>query len=230
MLFASMTIEVLRWMFVGAVVVMLIVGNIAPEPTVLGISEQWTNGYYHFAGGTSLAGMAMAMAIFGLYLLLMFSDPNGISEPLPGVFRRFVAFCLDFVLAVMMTVPFVGILPVLSEWKRTGVFQWSFGRTEYVSTDGWLSGIGVALGSVALVIYYAWPLVRGKPSPGACIAGYQIVADEGTRLTPRVALQRTLLGLVAVAFPYISPFVWRDRSKGKFWLDRVCHTRAVKAN
>jgi uncharacterized RDD family membrane protein YckC len=124
--------------------------------------------------------------------------------------------------------PIVGILPTLTEWRRTGVFEWNFERTTHAAGDGWLIGIATTSCFVALIIYYAYPLIRRRPSPGACIAGYQIIADEDATITPQKAVLRTLLGFVATSAWYLAPFIARDRKQGKFWLDKVFDTRAVK--
>lgn len=69
--------------------------------------------------------------------------------------------------------------------------------------------------------------VRRRPSPGTCIVGYQIVAEDGVELTLPKALLRTLLGFIALCAAYLAPFVQRDRKNGKFWLDKVFRTQAV---
>jgi hypothetical protein len=58
--------------------------------------------------------------------------------------------------------------------------------------------------------------------------GYQIVADQGVKMTWRKALLRTLLGFVATCGCYIAPFIARDKQRGKFWLDKVFGTHAEK--
>jgi len=171
--------------------------------------------------------LAFAVGIIFLYLLLPYTEPAELGQPLPGVFRRFVAFWIDFVLAMVAVAPVVGIVPMLTEWKRTGVFSWSFIRATHAPGDGLLITAGLLLTLVALVFYYALPLVWGKPSPGTCIAGYQVVSDDGVTLTLRTAVLRTMLGFIAACGPYIAPFIGRDRKKGKFWLDNVFHTRAM---
>ena len=147
--------------------------------------------------------------------------------PLPGVFRRFVAFFLDFILAMVLIGAIVGFLPTLAEWKRTGTFQWQFERTLYAPSDGWLTAAEAILLIPGLVFYFVFPLTRLRPSPGACIAGYQIVPDDGIAISVRTAILRTLLGFIALCAAYLAPFVARDRKKGKFWLDAVFGTRAL---
>jgi uncharacterized RDD family membrane protein YckC len=107
------------------------------------------------------------------------------------------------------------------------VFQWNFQRATHAPGDGWLTFTGIALCVAALVFYYAFPLTRCRPSPGACILGYQIVSDEGVTINARTAILRTLLGFVATCAAYLAAFVVRDRKKGKFWLDAVFGTRAL---
>jgi uncharacterized RDD family membrane protein YckC len=215
-----------RWLFVGLLVVLLFVGTVA-EPTSIGVWAHWSDNRYLFGGGTQPWALVFAALVIGLYLLLMYSVPVGLGKPLPGVVRRFVAFWLDFVLAMMAVAPIFGVLPTLTEWRRTGVFKWVFERPNAAPGDGLLIAAQVLVISVALVFYYAFPLVRCRPSPGTCIVGYQVVADNGVTLTLRTALLRTLLGVFALMLAYFAPFIGRDKKNGKFWLDKVFGTRAV---
>jgi uncharacterized RDD family membrane protein YckC len=224
-----MKVRKIRWLFIAALTALLIVSFVYELPTIGALAE-WTNGRYRFAGGTAPLSLAYALLVIGLYLLLMYASPSDVGEPLPGVFRRFVAFLLDFMLAMSAVAPILGVLPALTEWRRTGVFAWNFERTTPAPEDTLLATIGLVFCSVGLGFYYALPLIRGRPSPGACIVGYQIIPDEGTTISFRTALLRTLLGFIAVCSAYLAPFVARDRKKGKFWLDRVFGTRAVKLN
>ena len=157
----------------------------------------------------------------------MYTVPSGLGNPLPGVVRRFVAFWLDFVLAMMAVAPIFGVLPALTEWRRTGVFKWVFERPNAAPGDGLLIAAQALVISVALVFYYAFPLLRRRPSPGTCMVGYQVIAEDGTTLNVRTALLRTLLGLIALCVAYLAPFIERDSKNGKFWLDKVFGTRAV---
>lgn len=222
-----MNAKELRWLFVAVLGVTIFLGNIS-EPATFGISQQWTNDNYRFAGGTHPVALTLALLIAVLYMLLMFAPPTDLGEPLPGVFRRFVTFWLDFTLAMILIVPIMGILPALTEWKRTGIFQWHFERTLHATGDGWLTGAGLTLVVMGLVFYFAFPLIRRRPSPGACITGYQIVPEDGRAMTVRTAVLRTLLGFIATCAAYLAPFIARDRTKGKFWLDAVFGTRALK--
>jgi len=217
----------LRWPLVGLVAVVFVASGLNP-PTTLGLSIVWSNSQYSITGGTEPWALSLAVLIILSYFVLMYAEPSENRIPLPGVFRRFVAFWLDFMIAMMVIGPIAGILPVLVEWKRTRIFAWTFERSAPAPSDLLLSWTVFALAGATLIAYFAWPLVRRRPSPGACIVGYQVVPDEGTSLNLGRAILRTFLGFIATCAAYLAPFVAREQKKGKFWLDKVFGTRAVR--
>jgi len=222
-----MKVAEVRWLLVILLVGVLFISFKGSAPT-MGVSTEWRNGEYVFSGGTHPLGLLLAAVGAGLYLLLMLAEPPTIVATLPGLFRRFAAFCIDFLLAMTIGTPILGILPVLIEWRRTGEFAWTIERTEYARGDLLLSLIGLLLASAVLFSYFLLPLLRDRPSPGACILGYQIVSDSGVPLRFWIAVARCALGFVAVTAWYIAFFVARDKERGKFWLDRVFATHAAK--
>jgi hypothetical protein len=223
-----MTTKLLKWPFIGLLAAFVVATNVA-ENSTFGISSEWssTSGY-RLSGGTQPWALAFSLVAIGLYFLLMQAQPTPLSDPLPVVFRRFVAFWLDFVIAIIVVAPILGIVPMLTEWRRTGIFRWHFERSAHVSGDGLLTFGTVLVGGAALVLYYALPLLWCRPSPGTCIAGYQVIPDTGVKLTLRTVILRTLLGFLAVAGAYLVPFGERNRKQGKFWLDKVFNTHAMR--
>ncbi len=223
-----MTTKHLKWPFIALLVAYVFAENIA-ENSTFGISSEWssTSGY-RFSGGTQPWALAFSLVVIGLYILLMKAEPTSLGDPLPTVFRRFVAFWLDFILATVAVAPILGVVPMLTEWTRTGIFMWHFQRSTHESGDGWLSFGLASIGIAAIVFYYALPLLLSRPSPGTCIAGYQVIPDDGITLTRRTAIYRTLLGFLAVAAACVTPFRERDRQQGKIWLDKIFNTRALK--
>ena len=222
-----MKVSEIRWLLLTLLVGALVVSFRGPVPT-MGVSAEWKNGQYLFSGGTHPVGLLFGAIVAGLYLLLMRSEPATFVATLPGLFRRFGAFWIDFLFAMTFVTPIFGIIPVLTEWRRTGEFAWTIERTEYMKGDLFLSLISALLAFGALFLYFLVPMLRNKPSPGACILGYQIVTDSGVPLRFWIGFARCILGFVAIASWYIAPFIARDKQGGKFWLDRVFSTHAVK--
>ncbi|MGB0066273.1 MAG: RDD family protein [Terracidiphilus sp.] len=228
MLLSKMKSKYFRWVFLAALTPIAILGFVGGEPTHLGASIEISDDGYRFAGGTDPWALVYAALVILLYICLLRSEPGEQGEPMPGVLRRFVAFWIDFALGMIAIIPIIGLLPATMEWKRTGVFVWNFERTIPAPGDGLLAGTGALLGFAGLVFFYAWPLMRLLPTPGSCIMGYRIVGDEGSAVTVRSRLLRVLLGFIATSAWPIAPFISRDKRRGKFWLDKVFKTQAVK--
>jgi hypothetical protein len=215
-----------RWIFVGLLLASWMTAVLS-ESQITGAAAVWSNGRYRFSGGTQPWLLAFALLIVIAYCISMTTTVAEPGPPLPGLARRFLAFWLDFIFAMTAVAPVIGILPVVVEWRRTGVFAWAFQRDTPSAGDQRSLFGSVGLSLVILFVYYLVPLIRRRPSPGACIVGYQIVSDEGRSLTVEDAVMRTLLGIVALVGWVVAPFLYREPKKGKFWLDRVFNTRAV---
>jgi len=216
----------LRWPLVGLMAVIICAIAVNP-PTTLGLQVETSNGQYCFAGGTQPWALCLAALIILAYFVLMYAEPSPNRIPVRGLFRRFVAFWLDFFIAMMVAGPIAGILPTIVEWRRSGIFEWSFQRNIPVAGDSLLGWAAFIVAFAVMVSYFSWPILRNRPSPGTCILGYQVVPEEGTSLSLRRALLRTLLGFIAVCGAFAA-FIGRNQKKGQFWLDRIFSTRAVR--
>ena len=223
-------VENLRWTFVLTLAVVLVGMLLQSAPLTIGVSQQWSNGQYHLAAGSSPWLLLVAVWISVLYFLLLSAEPHRSGTALEGVVQRFFAFFLDFVVAMIVIAPIVGIVPMLFEWRRTGVFRWHFERHVWVGSDSWITYGPMPLIFAALLFYFVFPLMRGRPSPGTCILGYQVVSE--TEQVPNFdkASLRSLLCIFALLIWPISAFAGRDRKKGQFWVDKICKTRAVRFN
>jgi hypothetical protein len=222
-----MNVKRIRWFFISLLGLVTFFAILSPAPVTLGASSTWTNGNYRFAGGTHPAALVVAALFTILYFALMVVAPPELGEALPGVVRRFFAFWLDFIIAMIVIGPAFGIFATIAEWRRTGVFVWMFERETSAPTDILLTTGGASLVFVLLLFYFVIPLVRRRPSPGSCITGYQIISDAGECLTLRKAILRTILGFLAMSMWPLTPFIARQRKKGKVWFDREFSTHAV---
>lgn len=219
MLVCNMSAKHFQWLFLAVLAALLAFMSNLSDPVTIGLTGEMSDGRYRIAGGTTPWALAFAALIICLYFLLMYARPAKAELSFPGWWRRLSAFWLDLILAVMAVSPIFGILPTLFEWRRTGAFAWSFERTSPAPGDGLLFVLLFVLAIPAFVLYYAWPLVRRRPSPGTCIMGYQIVAEEGVTLTWAVALKRTLSGWTTFL---------GDRKKAKLRIDASYGTHAIK--
>jgi RDD family protein len=222
-----MSVKHIRWSFIGLLGLVTFLAILLPAPVTMGASSTWTNGNYRFAGGTHPAALVLATLFTSLYFALMVIAPPEMGGARPGVVRRFFAFWLDFIIAMMVIGPTFGILATIAEWRWTGIFVWMFERETTAPTDILLTTGGALLVFVLLLFYFVIPLVRRRPSPGSCITGYQIISDAGESLTLGKAISRTILGFVAMSMWPLTPFIARQRKKGKVWFDGAFSTHAV---
>jgi len=215
-----------RWPFLAMLAAPFFRGH--TKAIIIGSTLSWTNGDYYFAGGTEPRAIAYALAIILLYAVFLFTSSPKPGKPMTSLLRRFVAFWIDFFLYLMADAPLTGSLITVMEWRRTGTFAWSFERTTPAPYDWWLNGLLVIFAFAAMAFYFALPLALSKPSPGSCIMGYQIVADDPNGLTLWQAIRRTFFGFKAVCSSLFESFRSRNSEQGKFWLDEKFSTRAVK--
>jgi uncharacterized membrane protein YhdT len=206
-----------RW-----VIVLLLVGawffDGRYAPFNLGCEEQISDGRYHLACGSAPWALWQSALFAGFYLLLIYSPPAAPGQGFFGWWRRMAAFWLDFVYSTAIVAPLVGLIYIFEEWRRTGVFAWAFERTAPAPGDGLTDAAAYALLIPATLLYFAFPLIRKRPSPGSCVMGYQIVGDSGSRISLKTALKRVVLGFTFMA----------DRKRQIPQIDRWCGTHAVK--
>jgi uncharacterized RDD family membrane protein YckC len=222
-----MSVRFFRWTFIVLIAAFWGLMFISGDHTI-GSSVEITNGDYRFAAGTRPQYLAISLFIAIAYIALMNAAAPVSTDPLPGVARRLVAAVLDFMLAVMVMASIIGTVPVLAEWKRTGEFAWIIERSTPGPDDDLISILGAALSLILTFVYFLVPLLRRRPSPGSCVLGYQIIPDPGRSVGVPEAVIRVFLGAVALGSWPLTPFISRERSRGKIWVDCVCKTRAVK--
>jgi len=224
------SIKVLRWLFIVALTATVIAGLVS-SPKALGFSSTETidshGDRFEFEAGTSPWAIVWIGPLISLYFLLMKAPNASPGQPLPGVIRRYGAFWLDFILLMIITGPIVGIPPILSEWRRTGVFQWQIERTFSVPSDSLNELYAFLFIVIVFVVYEALPLTLGKPSPGECMCGYQILSDYPRPIRWNSALLRALVGFAAAVGGPIALFYNRDPTRGKIWIDKYFDTHAA---
>ncbi|WP_321470777.1 RDD family protein [uncultured Paludibaculum sp.] len=222
-----MTVRRFRWVFLDLLGLIFGLTGYFSERPAFAASIEWTNGSYAFSGGTQPWSLGLSAVIVVAFILLMRAKRVESAGPLPGLLIRFAAFWIDFLLALFAFAPLYGAVPVIVEWRRTGAFAWFVERNIRVASDVPVVLLSMALLMVGLLFHFTIPFVLRRPSPGACVAGYQVVADEGYSLSLERVLLRNFVGYFALCTAWIAPFAGRDKQAGKFWLDKLFHTRAV---
>ena len=218
-----------RWYLLGYSILLLTALNIRSDE-VLGITADSSDGESVYRVGCAPWALAFAAVGGCLYSLLLSSSVNISCQKMPQLFRRWIAGFIDFFWAMVLPSTFIGLVGIVIEYRHTGTFSWVVERRDPQAGE-WLYAIISAL-LVMFVIapsYFAILWRRGKPTPGSCILGFRIVADQENGLQFWNAVLRALLGSIALlAWPSWILAYWlkRDKFAGKFWLDAIFRTHA----
>ncbi len=134
----------LRW-FLAGYATLLLIAMVVRSDDLIGVNLSWGNGEYSYRAGSAPWAVAFAIVGIGLYVALTVGRVDASARPLPDLFRRWAAGMTDFVTAMMVWGPFIGLVALAAEYKRTGAFDWLIERQEYQPGDWLASGrAGVA--------------------------------------------------------------------------------------
>ena len=218
----------LRRAFITLLVLFVPLENLLPVSTVgFSYSNDLTHHRVSVSAGTYPGFILWSLACLFLFGMLMGKLEVYGGLQVPSLWRRFWAFILDFIFGVTVPGSVFALLPIYLEAQRTGNFQWQFQRDYSVASD-WLIWPLVILMMVILVLYFAYPLTKGK----ATIGGYLLrliltekdkpVVLPWTRAIKRVLWQ--MFGLCVWPFTVIKG---KD-TEGKTWYDRKSGFRVMR--
>lgn len=185
----------------------------------IGDSMEWKNGNTSISAGSHPAELFWAAAAIALFILLMLRKPSTITEGVPAVKRRILAFLIDFWFSLSVVSSVGALIPLWLEAMRTGDFAWHFHRTYSANTDG-LAALSSLVSMILMVLYFAFPLTRGRQTVGYFIVGLKVAPPFGTegRFTFKAALLRTYYAFIGLASGLTRN--WDRDGQGRTWYDR----------
>lgn len=180
---------------------------------------EWKNGNASISAGSHPAELFWAAVAIALFILLMLRKPGTITEGIPTVKRRVLAFLIDFWFSLSVLSSVGALIPLWLEAMRTGHFVWHFHRTYSANTDG-LAALASLVFMALMVLYFAFPLTRGRQTVGYFIVGLKVAPPYGIegRFTFKTALLRTFYAFVGLTSMLTRK--WDRDGQGKTWYDR----------
>jgi uncharacterized RDD family membrane protein YckC len=172
----------------------------------------------HIQAGTSPSAVALSLLGLVLFCISMGNEVKFESSRVAPLWRRFAAFLVDFWISLFV-LSGIDVVPLLVEAHRTGTFRWHFERNYSVFSDA----IGFSLVVVflaAMFMYFAWPLARGRQTPGCFILRIATVmrGENPRRLSLSTALGRTFTEFRGLCSPWRT--IGERDSQGRTWYDR----------
>ncbi|HVA17999.1 MAG TPA: RDD family protein [Candidatus Dormibacteraeota bacterium] len=185
----------------------------------VGDSMEWKNGDTSISAGSHPAMLVWTATAIALFILLMVKEPTAVTAGIPTRKRRILAFVIDFWFSLLTTSSVGALIPLWLEAVRTGHFVWHFRRNYSVSTDSFFL-LSSLFFMVLMVLYFAFPLTRGRQTVGCFIMRLRVTppfGDEG-RFTFKAALMRTFWAFMGQTS--ILTRKWDRDGLGRTWYDR----------
>lgn len=180
---------------------------------------RWKNGDTSVSAGSHPAVLIWAAAAIALFVLLMVRKPGAVTEGVPTRKRRILAFLIDFWFSLSIVSGVGAMFPLWLEARRTGHFAWYFQRNYSADTDG-LAALSSLVTMALMVLYFAFPLTRGRQTVGYFVVGLKVAppfGDEG-RFTLKAALMRTYYAFAGGAS--LLTRNWDRDGQGRTWYDQ----------
>lgn len=192
----------------------------------IGDSMQWENGNTSISAGSHPAVLLWAVIAVALFVVLMVRKPGIVAEGVPTSKRRILAFLIDFWFSVSVMSSIGALIPLLLEAGRTGHFAWRFQRNYSTPTDP-LAALASLVFTALMVLYFAFPLTRGRQTVGYFILRLKLAPPFGTegRFTLKAALIRTYYAFTGGIFVFSRN--WDRDGQGRTWYDRKTNSSVV---
>jgi hypothetical protein len=185
----------------------------------VGDSMQWKDGKTSVSAGSHPAMLLWSFVAVALFILLMVKEPNAVVEGVPAGKRRIFAFVIDFWFSLLTLSVAGSLVPLSLEAVRTGHFAWHFQRNHSVSTDA-LAVVSIPIFMALMLLYFAFPLTRGRQTVGYFIMRLRVTPPFGDRgcFTVRAALRSTFYAFFGIWA--ILTRNWERDGQGRTWYDR----------
>lgn len=149
------------------------------------------------------------------------------SAKVVGLWRRFGAFVIDFAAVLLVVAPVAALPLLIVESHYTGAFHWSFERRFARSTDMVTLMPGIVAAFAGLLLYFYLHPRLGRPTVGAYVLGYRVMASSDTQSAPNWAMRTVCSFLGLCMWPVTVILALRTPQKVCWW-DSVAGTQAIR--
>jgi len=195
----------------------------------IGVTARTINGHSTFDAGSNPIALVVSFVMAGVYILIFrMKDGKERRFETAGIWRRFGAFLVDFLFSMLIVSPWLALISLEVEARRTGVFAWTVHRDYLADGDTSLTLMSVAFAFLFVLAYFTAPVYLASQSPGAALLGIAFRYDTGKRPSLARAVGRELLGYLALCGCFISVPLALSNPEKRMWHDLATHTRVVK--
>jgi len=193
----------------------------------IGAGSSCENGKCITYASSSLLSVILSVGL--LYFLCSYPQLKYIQDKskIVGVWRRFGAFYLDFMVALIGITPLLAVPLLLQESSYTGHFDWVFEREFSRSSDSsyLLPSVGIAFW---FLFYYFYKHAKsGRQTIGQYVLGYKVVGNT-EKLADSEWGMRVIYSYIGLcAGPFSLYFALKSPDKA-FWWDNATNTKVIR--
>jgi hypothetical protein len=182
-------------------------------------------------GSANPYGLFWGMVFILVYGLLQNRNIQFKTSGISSRRRRIAAFLIDGYFVSIPLVAMISFSAVAIEAWRTGKFEWWFVRDHTVVSD-WIFLPMFLLAMALMLLYFAMPLIKGKPNTvGYYLLGLAVADDQGVikRYPAFFAMKRSFFKIFGSLFSLFSLFKAKD-PYSRFYHDKKMGTRVALCN
>lgn len=198
-------------------------------PSTIGMAVSSADGATKVTAGSGPAPLTASVILAALYLwnLKQHGEANAAFErAAPG--RRLLGFVLDFYQSIIIFSPWIALVPLIIEAQRTGTFKWTFQRSYLESADSPIAIFCALSGMAMLLLYFAFPLTRGRVPPGTSLMRLKVRYESNRTPTIAAAIVRSLLGFISLALGFVTLIVAWSRTDRRVLHDLITESYVEK--
>lgn len=145
----------------------------------IGGSAEWSTQSTHVSASAS--PLAIVWSVFNvlLYVALAVHTPLVRTNGIPAWWRRLLASLIDFFFFLFTVAPFLALIDLELEARRTGQFVWHFERDYAVQTDFTVGLPMIFISFALLLLYFVFPLTKGKQTVGCFLMRTKVTPPFG---------------------------------------------------
>jgi uncharacterized RDD family membrane protein YckC len=215
--------------FVFLIVLTLAFGGPALSGGSVGVSSQCLNDDCWVSASSSLFAIISGLLLAAFVLFFPRKNFTESSDGIVGVWRRFGALFLDFLVVLAIITP-IAALPLLAvESSYIGSFEWSFIRDFSREADSYFLFPSIFI-MFGLVFFYFYQYSKNmQQTLGQYVLNYKVTPVQESRQSYPFAKRVIYSYLGLCAWP-ISVILALKSEKKACWWDKSTNTKAIRGS
>jgi hypothetical protein len=193
----------------------------------IGFSIQTKNNITEVSSGTHPIIIINSIVIFVLCCFIPQKTNNTHTIITSKKIRRIVAFYINFIVSLICVAGITSLIPLIIEYQRVKVFQWSFTRNYIISSDVFVGFPVIILSIILMLVFNSLPWFLGKQNFGEYLCNTKTIFIKKEQPTLNLAFKRSFAGFASCLILPITLVIGHN-SEYQYWQDKWCDTKVIQ--